>query len=170
MRTLFLLAVAATCDAQSTPDRVIQSDADVGNLAEQHRANDTVAALSFPLLLAIASNACVIPRPNANPKPLPLKLALRVGLRQGRAALVGITERNFEVSPYHELINREAEVIGVSDHLATEIPLLLEFARTGKLNLANVVTRTVPLDAAAINDVLDRLEHFGEEVRIVITP
>ena len=33
MRTLFLLAVAATCGAQSTPDRVIQSDADVGNLS-----------------------------------------------------------------------------------------------------------------------------------------
>jgi WD40 repeat protein len=33
MRALFLLALAASCGAQSTPDRVIQSDADVGNLA-----------------------------------------------------------------------------------------------------------------------------------------
>ena len=103
--------------------------------------------------------------------PLTMQQAVRSLARQGRAALVGITERNFEVSPYHELINREAEIIGVSDHLATEIPLLLEFARTGKLNLSNVVTSTVPLDAKAINDYLDRLGTFsGEDVRIVITP
>lgn len=102
--------------------------------------------------------------------PLTMDQSVRSLAKQGRAALVGITERNFEVSPYHELINREAEIIGVSDHLATEIPLLLEFARTGKLNLSSVVTRTVPLDAKAINDVLDKLEDFGEDVRVVITP
>jgi len=102
--------------------------------------------------------------------PLTMQQSVRSLAKQGRAALVGITERNFEVSPYHELVNREAEVIGVSDHLAAEIPLLLEFARTGKLNLSNVVTRTVPLDAKAINDVIDRLEQFGEDVRVVITP
>jgi len=101
--------------------------------------------------------------------PLTMQQAVCSLARQGRAALVGITERSFEVSPYHELINREAEIIGVSDHLATEIPLLLELACTGKLNLSNVVTSTVPLDANAINGVLDRLEHFGEDVRVVIT-
>ena len=102
--------------------------------------------------------------------PLTMQQSVRALARQGRAALAGITDRTFEVSPYHELIDREAEIIGVSDHLAAEIPLLLEFARTGKLNLSSVVTRTVPLDANAINDVLDRLEHFGEDVRVVITP
>ena len=102
--------------------------------------------------------------------PLTMQQSVRSLAKKGRAAVAGITERNFEVSPYHELVNREAEIIGVSDHLATEIPLLLEFARTGKLNLLNVVTRTIPLDAKAINDVLDRLEHFGEDVRVVIAP
>ena len=102
--------------------------------------------------------------------PLTMQQSVRSLATHGRAALVGITETHFEVSPYHELVNREAEIIGVSDHLATEIPLLLEFARTGKLNVSNVVTRTVSLDAKAINDVLDRLEHFGEDVRVVITP
>ena len=33
MRAAILLAVAASCGAQSAPDRVIQSDADIGNLA-----------------------------------------------------------------------------------------------------------------------------------------
>ena len=102
--------------------------------------------------------------------PLTMQQSVRSLARQGRAALVGITERNFEVSPYHELINREAEIIGVSDHLATEIPLLLEFARIGKLNLSSVVTSTVLLNAEAINGVLDRLEQFGEDVRVIITP
>ena len=87
-----------------------------------------------------------------------------------RAALAGITEKTFDVSPYHELINREAEIIGVSDHLANEIPSLLDFARSGKLNFAEVVTRTVPLEATAINATLDRLEKFGEDVRVVIEP
>ena len=102
--------------------------------------------------------------------PLTMQQAVRSLAIQGRAALAGITEKTFDVSPYHELINREAEIIGVSDHLASEISPLLEFARTGKLNFANVVTRTVPLDAAAINDTLDRLEKFGEDVRVVIEP
>jgi hypothetical protein len=33
-----------------------------------------------------------------------------------------------------------------------------------------VVTRTLPLDAEAINEAMDRLESFGDEVRVVITP
>ena len=102
--------------------------------------------------------------------PLTMQQAVRSLAKQGRAAIVGITAKNFEVSPYHELVNREAEIIGVSDHLAAEIPLLLEFARTRKLNLSNVVTRTVPLDEKAINNVLDQLQHLCEDVRVVITP
>ena len=89
---------------------------------------------------------------------------------KGRAALVGITEKSFPLSPYHELINKEAEVIGVSDHLATELPELLRLAQSRKLDLTNVVTRTVPLDATAINQALDRLEEFGDDVRTVIVP
>jgi propanol-preferring alcohol dehydrogenase len=102
--------------------------------------------------------------------PLTMQQALRCLAIKGRAALAGITEKTFDVSPYHELINREAEIIGVSDHLANEIPALLDFACAGQLNLTNVVTRTVSLDATAINDTLDGLEHFGEDVRVVIIP
>lgn len=89
---------------------------------------------------------------------------------QGRAALAGITRKSFEVAPYDELINREAEIIGVSDHLAQELPLLLELARLGRLDLSQVVTRAIPLDADAINAALDNLDQFGEGVRVVIKP
>jgi 2-desacetyl-2-hydroxyethyl bacteriochlorophyllide A dehydrogenase len=88
----------------------------------------------------------------------------------GRAALVGLTQETFEIAPYSELLNKEAEIIGVSDHLASEIPLLLDLARTGKLDLSHGIIRTVPLEADAVNGVLDRLEKFGDDVRVVITP
>jgi propanol-preferring alcohol dehydrogenase len=89
---------------------------------------------------------------------------------QGRAAIAGITDGTFEIAPYEELLNREAEVIGVSDHLAQEIPLLIDCVLQGKLDLSRVVTQTVPLDAAVINRVLDGLDHFGRDLRTVIVP
>ncbi|MDB6121154.1 MAG: Alcohol dehydrogenase GroES domain protein [Pedosphaera sp.] len=102
--------------------------------------------------------------------PLTMKQAVQSLAIKGRALLVGITQQSFEVAPYAEVLNKEAEIIGVSDHLASELPLLLNWARQGKLNLKDVVTKTVPLDAGAINDTLDRLEKFGDQVRVVITP
>jgi hypothetical protein len=38
------------------------------------------------------------------------------------------------------------------------------------LDLSKVVTRTVPLEAAAINSALDNLERFGGGVRTVVVP
>src|SRR5206468_2922421 len=101
---------------------------------------------------------------------LTMQQAVRALAIKGRAALVGITDRRFELSPYDDLINKEAEIIGVSDHLAQELPPLIEYVRQGKLDLSTVITRTVPLDAGAINETLDRLEKFGEQGRVVITP
>ena len=87
---------------------------------------------------------------------------------QGRAALAGLTDRPFSVSPYRNLLGREAEVIGVSDHVDAELRELIGLAARGELDLSPVVTRTVPLEAAAINSALDELERFGAEVRSVI--
>jgi Zn-dependent alcohol dehydrogenase len=58
----------------------------------------------------------------------------------------------------------------LSDHLFSELPLLLKVARRGLLDLSDVITRTVSLDAHAINAALDKLERFGGNVRVVITP
>jgi hypothetical protein len=38
------------------------------------------------------------------------------------------------------------------------------------LDLSQVVTRSIPLDAAAVNAAMDALEQFGGAVRTVITP
>ncbi len=100
--------------------------------------------------------------------PVTMQQAVKCLAIKGRAALVGITDKTFEVAPYADVLNKEAEIIGVSDHLASELPTLIEWARLGKLDLSNVVSHTVSLDAGAINDVLDRLEKFGNEVRTVI--
>jgi D-arabinose 1-dehydrogenase-like Zn-dependent alcohol dehydrogenase len=88
---------------------------------------------------------------------------------QGRAVLAGITRTPFEVDSYFEVIGKEAEIVGCSDHLLQEFPLLIEFARRGILDLSHVVTRTVALDAGPINATLDALQQWGGEVRTVIT-
>jgi 2-desacetyl-2-hydroxyethyl bacteriochlorophyllide A dehydrogenase len=86
----------------------------------------------------------------------------------GRAAIAGLTQERFEVAPYSELLNKETEIIGVSDHLASEIPMLLEFVREGKLDFPHGIIRPVPLEAAAVNAVLDDLENFSDDIRVVI--
>lgn len=88
----------------------------------------------------------------------------------GRVAIAGITPDRFSIHPYKDLINREAEIIGVSDHLAQEIPLMLSWAQEGKLSLKDIITKRVPLDPNEINGVLDQLESFGGDVRTVIMP
>ena len=60
--------------------------------------------------------------------PLTMQQSVRVLGKLGRAALAGLTQQPFGVNPYRELINQEAEIIGVSDHLAREIPELLRLA------------------------------------------
>jgi propanol-preferring alcohol dehydrogenase len=102
--------------------------------------------------------------------PLTMRQAVQSLAVLGRAALVGLTRETFEVAPYAELLNKEAEIIGVSDHLASELPVLLDLVRTGQLDLAHGIIRTVSLGAGAVNAALDNLEKFGDDIRVVITP
>jgi 2-desacetyl-2-hydroxyethyl bacteriochlorophyllide A dehydrogenase len=102
--------------------------------------------------------------------PLTMRQAVQSLAIQGRAALAGITEKSFELAPYSELLNKEAEIIGVSDHLAQELPTLLDWTRRGAPDLSGVITRTLPLDSKAINQALDDLEAFEEVGRMVLKP
>jgi D-arabinose 1-dehydrogenase-like Zn-dependent alcohol dehydrogenase len=102
--------------------------------------------------------------------PLTMQQALRSLAILGRAVVVGISDRAITVDTYHELLGPETELIGSNDHLLQELPLLLELARSGVLDLSKIVSRTVPLEADAINAVLDDLERFSGEVRSVIVP
>jgi D-arabinose 1-dehydrogenase-like Zn-dependent alcohol dehydrogenase len=86
----------------------------------------------------------------------------------GRAALVGLTAESISIFPYTELINREVEIIGVSDHLAAELPMLVEFVRNGKLRFPPDAFRFVDLDAEQINASLDAFENSIDHIRTVI--
>ena len=86
----------------------------------------------------------------------------------GRAALVGLTAESVSIFPYLELINREAEIIGVSDHLASELPTLIEFVRSGRLRFPAEALRVVNLEAGQINAALDALQDSIDHVRSVI--
>ena len=88
----------------------------------------------------------------------------------GRVAIAVIGEQGLEIAPYRDLINREAEIIGVSDHLAQEIHALIDWTLHGRLDLRPVVSRTVPLQAEAINQALDDLDANSAEIRVVIKP
>jgi D-arabinose 1-dehydrogenase-like Zn-dependent alcohol dehydrogenase len=90
--------------------------------------------------------------------------------RLGRAALVGLTAESMSIFPYKELINKEVEIIGVSDHLATELPSLMEFARNGKLRFSPETLRVVDLNARQINAALDAIQDSIDHVRTVIVP
>jgi len=68
------------------------------------------------------------------------------------------------------LINKEAEIIGVSDHLATELPSLIQFACSGKLRFPTETLRVVDLDAVQIDAALDALQDSIDYVRTVIVP
>jgi 2-desacetyl-2-hydroxyethyl bacteriochlorophyllide A dehydrogenase len=88
----------------------------------------------------------------------------------GRAVAVGITDQPLEFVPFSKLAPREREIIGCTDHLAQEIPLLFDLAVAGRLVLDDIVTGTVALDADEINAAMDRLQEFGGAVRTVIVP
>jgi 2-desacetyl-2-hydroxyethyl bacteriochlorophyllide A dehydrogenase len=102
--------------------------------------------------------------------PLTMQQSVASLAKFGRAVIVGVTDKTFEVAPYTQLIPTEAEIIGSSDHLAQELPALIELARRGILDLSQVVTDTLPLNADAINAAMDRLDRFVGDVRLVITP
>jgi 2-desacetyl-2-hydroxyethyl bacteriochlorophyllide A dehydrogenase len=102
--------------------------------------------------------------------PKTMEQAVEVLAVGGRAALAGLTDERLSVSPYRDILNKEAEIVGVSDHLASELPELMGYVASGALDLSAVVTRVVPLDAASINGVLDDLEASRDDVRSVVRP
>jgi propanol-preferring alcohol dehydrogenase len=102
--------------------------------------------------------------------PLTMRQAVQSLGVLGRAAIAGLTQETFAIAPYAELLGKEAEIIGVSDHLMGELPALLALSRRGALDLSLIVTRSGPLEAGAVNAVLDELVRFGGATRTVILP
>lgn len=102
--------------------------------------------------------------------PQTMKQALQSAGVMARVVIVGLSNQPLEIHTYTELLGNEIELIGSNDHLLTELPLLMELARKNHLDTSRIVTKTVPLDADAVNAALDALESFGSDVRTVIVP
>lgn len=94
--------------------------------------------------------------------------ALRSLARGGRLVFVGINLRSFELDPYSDLLAPERRLLGSADHTRDELVELMDLAAAGRLDLARAITRTVPLAADAINDVLDDLQRGTPHLRSVI--
>ena len=99
-----------------------------------------------------------------------MQQAVRCLAVQGRAAMVALSRESMSLLPYPDLINKEAEVIGVSDHLASEFPVLMDLARSRKLCFPEGTLRSIALGATEINAALDAVEKSTDHVRTVITP
>ncbi len=102
--------------------------------------------------------------------PLTMRQALQMCAVHGRAVIAGLTRTPMALESYSELLGPETELIGSNDHLLSEVEELIRFAQRGALDLSDVVLRTVPLDADAVNRVLDELEAFRAPLRTVIVP
>ena len=86
----------------------------------------------------------------------------------GRMVLVGIGAKSIQLSPYETIIGKEMEIVGVDDHLKTELVQLIKLVRNGRLDLSRSVTHKVALED--INDGFEILESNRENVtRIVAT-
>lgn len=94
--------------------------------------------------------------------------ALRSLAPGGRLMLVAINTRSLTLDGYADILGRERRIIGCSDHTRGELFELMDIARRGEIDLSRVITRSVPLQAAAINEVLDELDHGTTHLRSVV--
>lgn len=103
--------------------------------------------------------------------PSTQKQAIESAGIMGRVVFVGLSDKSIEINPYQELLSNEVELIGSNDHHLQELPRLLDFVKSGSLDTSDIVTRTIPLEAGAVNSALDALEGFdNQSVRTVLVP
>ena len=125
---------------------------------------------AFALWLALAVAAPVAQAHGPDDFDAPAARVPARTLTIERIEFAGLSRTPMELDTYRELLGPETELIGSNDHLLAELPLLLELARTKRLDLTDVVVRSVPLEAAAVNGVLDELEAYTAPLRTVIAP
>ncbi len=101
-------------------------------------------------------------------RPESVDASIRAASVHGRAAMVSLMDVPAPVYTYRDLIAREVDVVGVSDHWRQDVVDVLAMAGSHLLRLDSVVTRRVPFDAGAVNDVLDALDAGTSDVRAVM--
>ena len=142
------------------------------SLAESYGAQPVNASVSDPVREIRARTggrgADVAVELIGNPRTM--RQAVQCLAPLGRAVLVGITREALSLDTYTEILGGETQLIGSNDHLLSELPTVIELARRGILDVSRVVTRTVALEAPAINAVLDGLERGAAGIRTVVVP
>jgi 2-desacetyl-2-hydroxyethyl bacteriochlorophyllide A dehydrogenase len=84
----------------------------------------------------------------------------------GRLILVGIGAKIAQISPYSSVIGKEMAIIGVNDHLRTDLTQLVKLVGSKRLDLSHSITHRVPLDE--INRGFSILESLDEKpIRVV---
>lgn len=85
----------------------------------------------------------------------------------GRVVLVGISRDSLRFRPYETILGNELEIIGVNDHLHSELNELVQSVDAGRISLSRSVTHRVTLNN--INRGLEILESRREKaVRVVM--
>lgn len=85
----------------------------------------------------------------------------------GRMVIVGIGSEDVRLSPYKIVIGREMEIVGVNDHLKSEMVQLIKLVGSGKIDLSDSITHRLPLED--VNHGIEILENkIGNPLRIVI--
>jgi propanol-preferring alcohol dehydrogenase len=83
--------------------------------------------------------------------PVTMEQAIQSLAVFGRVGMVGLSDQTITIDPYNQLLMREAEIIGVADHLSQELPTLIEYVKQGKMDLSKVISDTISLDADQIS-------------------
>jgi len=85
----------------------------------------------------------------------------------GRAVIVGISQDEIRLSPYRTLIGKEMELVGVNDHLKSELTQLIKLVDSRRIDLSNSVTHKFSLEE--VNQGMETLEKNVElPIRVVI--
>jgi propanol-preferring alcohol dehydrogenase len=86
----------------------------------------------------------------------------------GRFVLVGIGAKSMTISPYRTIIGKEVEIVGVNDHLKTELSQLVKLVRSGRVDLSQSITHRIALEN--INEGFRVLEDENEKpIRVVVS-
>lgn len=85
----------------------------------------------------------------------------------GKMVIVGVGPEDIRVSPYKTMITKEMELIGVNDHLKSEIAQLINFIGSGKIDLSDSITHRVSLEN--VNQGMEILEKkIRNPIKVVV--
>ncbi|MEM1589346.1 MAG: zinc-binding dehydrogenase [Candidatus Bathyarchaeia archaeon] len=95
--------------------------------------------------------------------------AINCAGKGGRILLVGISSDEITISPYKTIIGKEMEIIGVNDHLKSEMIQLINLVESGKIDISNSITHMVTLEN--VNYGMEILEKkIGNPIKVVVIP